>query len=107
MAAATHPTTADFLRPKHPGAGGFTVGRQQFEHGMRPDQHLMIGTTEHVTAKLAELHDAVRFDRVQALVDWGGLPEAAVRDSLHRLGEEIAPAPRCHIESVAPAAAVG
>ncbi len=61
---------------------------------MRAGRHLMIGTAEHVSAKLAELHDVLRFDRVQALADWGGLPAEVVADSLHRLGEEVAPARR-------------
>ncbi|ADJ44165.1 hypothetical protein AMES_2342 [Amycolatopsis mediterranei S699] len=34
-----------------------------------------------------------------ALVDWGGLPAEAVAESLHRLGEEIAPALRRHADS--------
>jgi alkanesulfonate monooxygenase SsuD/methylene tetrahydromethanopterin reductase-like flavin-dependent oxidoreductase (luciferase family) len=96
-ATSTYPYYRDFLRPKHPGGGGFLVTSEQFELGMRAGQHLMIGTVEHVSAKLAELHDELRFDRVQALVDWGGLPAEAVTESLHRLGEEIAPALRRHV----------
>ncbi|MVU81777.1 LLM class flavin-dependent oxidoreductase [Nocardia sp. ET3-3] len=93
-AAETYPYYHDFLRPKHPGGGGFVVSPQRFQDGMRAGGHLMIGTSEYVAAKLADLHDAVGFDRVQALVDWGGLPRAAVEESVHRLGEEIAPAVR-------------
>jgi alkanesulfonate monooxygenase SsuD/methylene tetrahydromethanopterin reductase-like flavin-dependent oxidoreductase (luciferase family) len=104
-ATSTYPYYRDFLRPKHPGGGGFLVASEEFELGMRAGQHLMIGTSEHVSAKLAELHDALRFDRVQALVDWGGLPSEAVRESLHRLGEEIAPALRRHVSERTPAQA--
>ncbi|WP_083913793.1 LLM class flavin-dependent oxidoreductase [Nocardia concava] len=93
-AAETYPYYYDFLRPKHPGGGGFTVTPAQFQHGLRPGQHLMIGTSDYVATKLAELYEVLRFDRVQALVDWGGLPRQWVEDSLHRLGEEIAPALR-------------
>ncbi|MEC3951995.1 LLM class flavin-dependent oxidoreductase [Nocardia sp. CDC153] len=93
-AAATYRYYYDFLRPKHPGGGGFIVTPRQFQEGLRAGRHLMIGTGEHVTAKLAELYEAVRFDRVQALVDWGGLPREAVEESVHRLGEEIAPSLR-------------
>ena len=95
-ATSTYPYYRDFLRPKHPGGAGFLVTSEQFELGMRAGRHLMIGTAEHVSAKLAELHDVLRFDRVQALADWGGLPAGAVAESLHRLGEEIAPALRRH-----------
>ncbi|OXM61660.1 LLM class flavin-dependent oxidoreductase [Amycolatopsis vastitatis] len=104
-ATSTYPYYRDFLRPKHPGGGGFLVTAEQFELGMRAGQHLMIGTAEHVSAKLAELHDVLRFDRVQALVDWGGLPAEAVVESLHRLGEEIAPALRRHVGERTPAQA--
>ncbi|MBL7494294.1 LLM class flavin-dependent oxidoreductase [Frankia sp. AgB1.9] len=102
---ALYPYYRDFLRPKRPGAPGFVVEREQFALGLRPGQHLMIGTSERVGEKLAELYDAVSFDRVHALIDWGGLPEEAVRDSLHRLGEVIAPALRAHagIHTTAPA----
>lgn len=96
-AAASYPHYHDFLRPKRSGAGGFDVGREQFEAGLGPGRHLMIGTSEQVTEKLAELHDVVRFDRVQALADWGGLPPQLVEDSLERLGREVAPALRAHV----------
>ncbi|WP_460723683.1 LLM class flavin-dependent oxidoreductase [Nocardia heshunensis] len=96
-AAATYPYYYDFLRPKHQGGGGFTVTPGQFQLGLHPGRHLMIGTSEHVIAKLAELYDALHFDRVQALVDWGGLPRELVAESVHRLGTEIAPALRSHV----------
>ncbi|MFE3194841.1 LLM class flavin-dependent oxidoreductase [Nocardia sp. NPDC059240] len=98
-AAATYPYYYDFLRPKHQGGGGFTVTPTQFQLGMQPGRHLMIGTSDHVTTKLAELYDAIHFDRVQALVDWGGLPREAVEESVHRLGTEIAPALRSYAET--------
>ncbi|MCM3885284.1 hypothetical protein [Frankia sp. R82] len=45
------------------------------------------------------------FDRVPALIDWGGLPEDRVRESLRRLGTEIAPALRSHVAHRSTAAA--
>jgi hypothetical protein len=45
------------------------------------------------------LHRVVRCDRLQLLVDWGGLPPAQVVTSLHRLGSEIAPAVRSAVGS--------
>ncbi|GAA3942923.1 LLM class flavin-dependent oxidoreductase [Actinoplanes auranticolor] len=84
----------DFLRPKGPGRPGFTVSPQDFADGLRPDGHLMIGTTEQVTEKMQRLHKVVAFDRVQALVDWGGISAERVRQSLDRLGTDISPALR-------------
>lgn len=102
-AVATYPYYADFLRPKHPGGGGFLVTPEQFRTAVRPGLHLMIGTSEHVTGKLIELYDVLRFDRVQALVDWGGLPREMVEESVARLGTEIAPALRRHNGTLAAA----
>ena len=90
-AVATYPNYHDFLRPKRPGGSGFYVSREQFDHGLRRAQALMIGTAEAVTEKLLELHRVVKFDRLQALCDWGGLPADAVTSSVQRLGSEIAP----------------
>lgn len=95
-AAAAHPHYRDFLRPKRPGGGGFVVELPQYEAGVRAGGHLMIGTSEHIAGKLAELHDVIEFDRVQALVDWGGLPPERVEESVHRLATEIAPGLRRH-----------
>jgi len=95
-AMSLYPYYRDFLRPKHPGGAGFVVERDAFALGLRPGRHLMIGTSEQVSAKLAELYDTVRFDRLHALVDWGGLPEDAVRESVHRLAETVVPALRRH-----------
>lgn len=90
----TYPYYYQYLRPKQPGGPGFTVSPQDFTEGLRPDRHLMIGSSEQVTEKLIRLHKTVPFDRVQALADWGGLPSELMRESLHRLGTEIAPALR-------------
>ena len=46
---------------------------------------------EQVSEKLSRLHKATGFDRVQALVGWGGIPAESVRQSLHRLDTEITP----------------
>ncbi|MFC4507324.1 MULTISPECIES: LLM class flavin-dependent oxidoreductase [Streptomyces] len=90
-AASTYRHYHEFLRPKRSGGPGFSVSPQAFSEGLRPGRHLMIGTADQVTEKLLLLHEAVPFDRVQALVDWGGLPDHLVRESLDRLGTDIAP----------------
>jgi alkanesulfonate monooxygenase SsuD/methylene tetrahydromethanopterin reductase-like flavin-dependent oxidoreductase (luciferase family) len=93
-AEAAYPYYHDFLRPKTPGGSGFSVSRENYDVGRQPGQALMIGESGPVIDKLIALHRATRFDRIQALVDWGGLPPALVNDSLERLGVEIAPAVR-------------
>ncbi|GAA2526149.1 luciferase [Winogradskya humida] len=93
-AASTYPYYHDFLRPKHPGGGGFVVTPQAFTDGTSPDRPLMIGTPGHVIDKLVHLHKVLGYDRLQLLADWGGLPAPLVEASVHRLGTEIAPALR-------------
>ncbi|GAA0462376.1 luciferase [Paractinoplanes deccanensis] len=93
-ARAAYPHYREFLRPKRPESPGITVSPAAWADGLRPDRHLMVGTSEQIAEKLRLLHKAVPFDRVQALVDWGDLPAEAVRASVHRLGTEVAPALR-------------
>jgi len=90
-AAATYPYYRDFLRPKRPNGSGFLVDRVAFDAGLAPDGHLLVGTSEYVVDKLGRLVERVRPDRVQALVDWGGLPAPAVAESVERLAIEIVP----------------
>ncbi len=99
-AAETYPYYRDFLRPKSPGGGGFEVGPEQFRHGRGADGHLAIGTPERITEKLLALHRAVGFDRLQALPDWGGLPEDAVTESVRHLAETVAPALRAAVPAL-------
>ncbi|GAA0279051.1 LLM class flavin-dependent oxidoreductase [Cryptosporangium japonicum] len=93
-AADTYRHYHDFLRPKSPGGGGYVVSRSDFDAGRGPRGALMIGTSEQVTEKLAQLHEVVGYDRLSLLVDWGGLPDGLVQASLDRLGTEIAPSLR-------------
>lgn len=98
-AAAAYPYYHDFLRPKRPGGGGFTVTRQAFDEGRGAGRPLMIGPPEHVVEKLVHLHEVIGYDRAQLLLDWGGLPPALVEASLQRLGTEIVPAVRAAIKA--------
>jgi alkanesulfonate monooxygenase SsuD/methylene tetrahydromethanopterin reductase-like flavin-dependent oxidoreductase (luciferase family) len=93
-ARETYAHYRDFLRPKRPGGGGFDVSPEQFRAGLARDGHLLVGTPAQVTEKAVRLYEAVRFDRLQALVDWGGLPEDAVTASVTHLGATVAPALR-------------
>jgi alkanesulfonate monooxygenase SsuD/methylene tetrahydromethanopterin reductase-like flavin-dependent oxidoreductase (luciferase family) len=98
-ASAAYRNYFDFLRPKRPGGSGFAVSHAQFEEGRAKGGALMIGETARVIDKLLELQRAVRFDRVQSLIDWGGLPAALVAESLEQYGTEVAPALRGHATS--------
>jgi hypothetical protein len=41
-----------------------------------------------------DTHQVLGLDRFLGQIDWGGLPRAAVTESIHRYAEEIAPAVR-------------
>lgn len=91
----------DFLRPKHPGGGGFEVTSNQFELSLQSGRHLAIGTADQVIEKMINLVEVVGITRIQALVDWGGLPRGLVEDSVEMLGRDIAPAIRSAVPSPA------
>lgn len=97
-ARQAYPHYREFLRPKRAGGSGFIVSPEAYAQGRRPGNALMIGTTEQITDKLRQLHDAVRFDRLQALTDWGGLPDQQIFDSISRFGQEVAP----HLRNLEP-----
>jgi alkanesulfonate monooxygenase SsuD/methylene tetrahydromethanopterin reductase-like flavin-dependent oxidoreductase (luciferase family) len=84
----------EYLRPKSPGGRGFLVDRGQFESGTGPGNALMIGSPAELIVKLVEAHEVLGLDRVYGQVDWGGLPQAMVEDSISRYATEIAPAVR-------------
>lgn len=57
---------------------------------------------ERLIEKILDAHQALRLDRFLGQIDWGGLPRAAVCDSIHRYAEEIAPAVRAAITAPVP-----
>jgi alkanesulfonate monooxygenase SsuD/methylene tetrahydromethanopterin reductase-like flavin-dependent oxidoreductase (luciferase family) len=93
-ARSVYPFYRDFLGPKRPGRNGITVTQAHFDAGFAPDSTRYIGTTNEIIDKLGALYELVKFDRFQALLDWGGLPTALVDDSLNRLATEVTPALR-------------
>ncbi|MFD9701625.1 LLM class flavin-dependent oxidoreductase [Lentzea sp. NPDC059081] len=86
-----YPHYREFLRPKRPGGSGYLVSPQAYAEGRGRDGALLIGTVDQVAGKLVRLHEITRFDRLQVLTDWGGLPDDQVLTSITRLGKEIAP----------------
>lgn len=93
-ARGVYPYYRDFLGPKRPGGTGLNVSPDQFNAGFDPEVIRAVGDTEALARKLARLHGAVRFDRLQVLPDWGGLPRELMRASLRRFTAEVAPAIR-------------
>lgn len=93
-ARATFPYYREYLRPKSPGGRGFVVDQAQFDAATRRANAIMIGSSTQLIEKILDAHDALGLDRFLGQVDWGGLPRAAVEDSISRYAEEIAPAVR-------------
>nr|WP_238413018.1 LLM class flavin-dependent oxidoreductase [Saccharothrix deserti] len=93
-ARRTFPYYHEYLRPKTPGGRGFVVDQAQFDAGTRRGNAIMIGSSEQLIEKILDAHQTLGLDRFLGQIDWGGLPRAAVSDSIHRYAEEIAPAVR-------------
>lgn len=94
QARRTFPYYHEYLRPKTPGGRGFVVNQAQFDAGTQRGNAIMIGSTEQLIEKILDAHQALGLDRFLGQVDWGGLPRAAVEDSISRYAEQIAPAVR-------------
>ena len=54
----------------------------------------MIGSSDQLIEKVLDAHQALGLDRFLGQIDWGGLPRAAVEESISRYAEEIATAVR-------------
>lgn len=93
-ARRTFPYYHEYLRPKTPGGRGFTVNQAQFDAGTRRGNAIMIGSAEQLIEKILDAHEVLGLDRFLGQIDWGGLPRAAVEDSISRYAEQIAPAVR-------------
>lgn len=93
-ARRTFPYYHEYLRPKTPGGRGFLVNQAQFDAGTRRGNAIMIGSSEQLIEKILDAHHTLGLDRFLGQIDWGGLPRAAVTESIHRYAEDIAPAVR-------------
>ena len=93
-ARRTFPYYHEYLRPKTPGGRGFVVNQAQFDAGTQRGNAIMIGSTEQLIEKILDAHEVLGLDRFLGQIDWGGLPRAAVADSISRYAEQIAPAVR-------------
>jgi alkanesulfonate monooxygenase SsuD/methylene tetrahydromethanopterin reductase-like flavin-dependent oxidoreductase (luciferase family) len=93
-ARRTFPYYHEYLRPKTPGGRGFLVNQAQFDAGTKRGNAIMIGSVEQLIEKILDAHETLGLDRFLGQIDWGGLPRAAVTNSIHRYAEEITPAIR-------------
>lgn len=92
-------TTANFAA-QAPGS----VRLHSHAQGLGNTGALMVGIVATVTQKLQRLQEVTGFGRLQALADWGGLPEHQVLDSITQLGQDIARRLRERVDSAEPLA---
>lgn len=90
-AMRAYPYYHEYLRPKPPQFRGWDVSTAQFEAGMTPGGHLLIGTPEQLIEKILTIHHSIGIDRFYGQIDWGGLPRGVVEESITVFGEQIAP----------------
>jgi alkanesulfonate monooxygenase SsuD/methylene tetrahydromethanopterin reductase-like flavin-dependent oxidoreductase (luciferase family) len=93
-AGQVFPHYHEYLRPKTPDGPGFLVTREQFEAGTQRGQAIMVGSSEQLIEKIMDAHKVLGVDRFLGQIDWGGLPQPMVEESIHRYATEIAPAVR-------------
>ena len=73
---------------------GRHLDRAAFEQVADPDGPLVVGIPTEVTAKIIRIPELLGIDRFLDQVDLSGLPMNAVRTSICRLAEDVAPALR-------------
>jgi alkanesulfonate monooxygenase SsuD/methylene tetrahydromethanopterin reductase-like flavin-dependent oxidoreductase (luciferase family) len=99
-ARRTFPYYHEYLRPKTPGGRGFVVSQDQFDAGTRRGNAIMIGSVEQLIEKILDAHQMLGLDRFFGQIDWGGLPRAAVTDSINRYATDIAPVIRAATQTL-------
>jgi probable LLM family oxidoreductase len=75
------------------------LSRAQFEHGMAPDGHLLVGSPQQVIDKILAHHEHFRHDRFLMQMSLGPLPRSALMRSIELLATVVAPAVRKAIGS--------
>jgi alkanesulfonate monooxygenase SsuD/methylene tetrahydromethanopterin reductase-like flavin-dependent oxidoreductase (luciferase family) len=93
-ARAVYPHFHEYLRPKTPGGRGFTISPAAFETATSRHGATMVGSAQELTDKLLDAKHALGLHRVYGQIDWGGLPQRMVEESIARFAQEIAPALR-------------
>jgi alkanesulfonate monooxygenase SsuD/methylene tetrahydromethanopterin reductase-like flavin-dependent oxidoreductase (luciferase family) len=90
-ARVVYPYFHEYLRPKTPGGRGFTVTPAAFEAATSPHGATMVGSAEELTTKLLDAKRTLGLDRVYGQIDWGGLPQRMVEESIARFAQNVAP----------------
>jgi alkanesulfonate monooxygenase SsuD/methylene tetrahydromethanopterin reductase-like flavin-dependent oxidoreductase (luciferase family) len=88
------PYCHEYLRPKTPRGRGWVVTEAQFALGTQRQGAVMVGSSRELIEKILDAHQALGLDRFFGQIDWGGLPEELVKESINLFATEIAPAVR-------------
>jgi probable LLM family oxidoreductase len=80
--------------------------RAQFEAGLGPDGHLLVGSPQDVTDKLLAFHDHFRNDRFLMQMSLGPMPQGVLMRSIELMGTAVAPALRRAVAAPAEVATV-
>lgn len=86
----------EYLRPKTPSGRGLLVNQAQFDAGTQHSNAIMIGSTNQLIERILDAQ-GTRHRPVLCTDRLGGLPKAAVEDSLNRYATEIASAVRATV----------
>jgi probable LLM family oxidoreductase len=70
------------------------LSRRQFEAGLAPNGHLLVGSPQQVIDKILAHHEHFRHDRFLMQMSLGPLPRPALMRSIELLGGVVAPAVR-------------
>jgi probable LLM family oxidoreductase len=72
--------------------------RAQFDAGCAPDGHLLVGTSDQVTAKIVAHHELFEHDRFLGHISAGVLPHERAMRATELYGTEVAPNVRAALE---------
>lgn len=90
-----YPCYASYWGPLMKERGrSFTLTRSDFEHFVRPEEGLAVGSPEQIVDKILYQHEMFGHSRFVAQIDIGGQPYARVAAAIELLATEVAPAVR-------------
>jgi probable LLM family oxidoreductase len=72
--------------------------RAQFDAGCAPNGHLLVGTSDEVTAKIVAHHELFEHDRFLGHISVGVLPHERALHAIELYGREVAPNVRAALE---------
>jgi probable LLM family oxidoreductase len=101
-AAAFFPSYAQTMTRLGRERGWPPVTRAQFDHGRRPEGHLLVGSPKQVADKILAQHAIFGHDRFMAQFTVGPIGHARVMRSIELFGTEVAPLVREGLPSTQP-----